>query len=65
MASFIALCSAALAKPVQSQLAVMRDMSLGGTVIQVRSPAECVHVAIDAGAMRISLACRWYGCDQE
>lgn len=55
LASFIALCSAALTKPVQSQLAVMGDMSLGGTVVQVRNLAECMQVAFDAGAKRILL----------
>ena len=55
LASFIALCSAALGKPVQSQMAVMGDMSLGGTIVQVRNLAECMQVAFDAGAKRILL----------
>ena len=55
LASFIALCSAALAKPIQSQLTVMGDMSLGGTVVPVRNLAECLQVAFDAGAKRILL----------
>jgi ATP-dependent Lon protease len=55
LANFIAFCSAALSKPVQSQLAVMGDMSLGGTVVHVRNLAECMQVAFDAGAERILL----------
>ena len=55
LARFIALCSAALTKPVQSQLAVMGDMSLGGTIVQVRNLAESMQVAFDAGAKRILL----------
>jgi len=55
LASFIALCSAALSKPVQSQLAVMGDMSLGGSVVPVRNLAESMQVAFDAGAKRILL----------
>ncbi len=55
LASFIALCSAALGKPVQSQMVVMGDMSLGGTVVQVRNLAESLQVAFDAGAKRILL----------
>jgi ATP-dependent Lon protease len=55
LASFIALCSATLTKPVQSQMAVMGDMSLGGTVVQVRNLAESLQVAFDAGAKRILL----------
>jgi hypothetical protein len=33
----------------------MGDMSLGGTVVQVRNLAECMQVAFDAGAKRILL----------
>ena len=55
LAGFIALCSGALAKPVQSQMVVMGDLSLGGTVVQVRNLAESLQVAFDAGAKRILL----------
>lgn len=55
LASFIALCSAALGKPVQSQLAVMGDMTLGGTISKTRNLAESLQVAFDAGAKRILL----------
>lgn len=55
LASFVALCSAALGKPVQSQMVVMGDMSLGGTIVQVRNLAERLQVAFDAGAKRILL----------
>lgn len=55
LASFIALCSGALGKPVQSQLAVMGDMTLGGTISQARNLAESLQVAFDAGAKRILL----------
>ena len=41
--------------PVQSQMVVMGDMSLGGTVVQVRNLAESLQVAFDAGAKRILL----------
>ena len=53
LVSFIALCSAVLGKPVQSQLTVMGDMSLGGTIVHVRNLAESMQVAFDAGAKRI------------
>ena len=52
---FIALCSAALGKPIQAQLAVMGDMTLGGTIAQARNLAESLQVAFDAGAKRILL----------
>lgn len=55
LASFIGLCSAALSKPVQPQLAILGDMSLGGTVVPVRNLAESMQVAFDAGAKRILL----------
>ena len=55
LVSFIALCSAALGKPVQPQLAVLGDMTLGGTIVQVRNLAESMQVAFDAGAKRILL----------
>jgi ATP-dependent Lon protease len=53
LASFLAFCSAALGKPIQSQMVVMGDMSLGGTIIQARNLAESLQVAFDAGAKRI------------
>lgn len=56
LSSFIVLCSAALGKPVQSQMVVMGDMSLGGTIItQASNLAESLQVAFDAGAKRILL----------
>ena len=55
LTSFIALCSAALGKPVQGQLAVLGDMTLGGTITQARNLAESMQVAFDAGAKRILL----------
>ncbi|MCX7143762.1 MAG: hypothetical protein NT123_22510 [Proteobacteria bacterium] len=55
LASFIALCSAALSKPVQSQMVVMGDMSLGGTITKGGNLAETLQVAFEAGAKRILL----------
>ena len=55
LAAFVGLCSGALKKPVQSQMVIMGDMSLGGTVVQVRNLAESLQVAFDAGAKRILL----------
>jgi ATP-dependent Lon protease len=36
-------------------MAIMGDMSLGGTVVQVRNLAESLQVAFDAGAKKILL----------
>ena len=55
LSSVIAMCSAALGKPVQSQMVVLGDMSLGGTVTPARNLAESLQVAFDAGAKRILL----------
>ena len=55
LASLIAFCSGALGKPVQSQLAIMGDMSLGGVITPARNLAESLQVAFDAGAKRILL----------
>ena len=53
LASFVAFCSGALQKPIQSQMVVLGDMSLGGNVVPVENLAECLQVAFDAGAKRI------------
>ena len=55
LATFVALCSGILGKPVQSQMVVLGSMSLGGNIIPVESLAESLQVAIDAGAKRILL----------
>ena len=53
MCSFVALCSGMMNKPLQSQLVVLGDMSLGGTIIKTVNLAESLQVAFDSGAKRI------------
>jgi ATP-dependent Lon protease len=53
--SFVALCSGVMQKPVQGQLVVLGDMSLGGSLIPVENLAECLQVAFDSGAKRLLL----------
>ncbi|WP_441252100.1 protease Lon-related BREX system protein BrxL [Tardiphaga sp. 71_E8_N1_1] len=53
LTSFIALASGAIQKPLQDQMVVLGDMSLGGSVKRVDNLAECLQVAFDAGAKRI------------
>ena len=53
LCSFIALCSGLMGKPVQSQMVVLGDMSLGGTIVQTSNLAETLQVAFDSGAKRI------------
>lgn len=55
MSTFIALCSAVMGKPLQSQMVVLGNMSLGGNVIPVENLAESLQVAHDAGAKRVLL----------
>ena len=42
-------------RPLQAQMVVLGDMSLGGNVVPVENLAECMQVAFDAGAKRILL----------
>ena len=55
LAAFVALSSALLQRPVQSQLVVLGSMSLGGSIIPVESLAETLQVAFNSGAKRILL----------
>lgn len=55
LSTFVALCSAATGKPIQSQMVVLGSMSLGGNIIPVENLAESLQVAHDAGAKRILL----------
>jgi ATP-dependent Lon protease len=53
LTAVIALASALMKKPVQSQIVVLGSMSLGGNIIPVENLAESMRVALDAGARRI------------
>ncbi len=53
LCSFITLCSGLMGKPVQSQMIVLGNMSLGGTIEKVSNLAETLQVGFDAGAKRI------------
>ena len=55
LSAFVALCSAVMGKPLQSQLVILGSMSLGGNVIPVENLAESLQVAHDAGAKRLLL----------
>lgn len=53
--SFIALCSAALNKPSVSSLAILGDLSIGGTIMKVDELANTLQVCLDSGAKKILL----------
>lgn len=55
LAAFIALCSGALKKPIQSQMVVLGSMSIGGTITKVSELADTLQVCFDAGAKKILL----------
>ena len=55
LATFVALCSAVLGKPLQSQIVILGSMSLGGNIVPVENLAESLQVAFDAGAKRLLL----------
>jgi len=55
LAAFIAMCSGALKKPMQSQMVVLGSMSIGGTIMKVEELANTLQVCFDAGAKKILL----------
>lgn len=55
LASFVALCSAVVGKPIQQQMVVLGTMSLGGNIVPVENLAESLQMAFDAGAKRLLL----------
>lgn len=55
LVGMIAAFSGILQKPLQSQLVVLGDMSLGGNIKPVENLAGCLQLAFDSGAKRILL----------
>ncbi|MDR0609892.1 MAG: protease Lon-related BREX system protein BrxL [Planctomycetaceae bacterium] len=55
LVTFIALCSAIIGKPIQQQMVILGNMSLGGSIIPVENIAESFQVAHNSGAKRILL----------
>jgi ATP-dependent Lon protease len=55
LAGFISLCSGLLGKPVQEQMVVFGNMSLGGSVEPARSLAEALQISFDSGGKKILL----------
>lgn len=55
LAGMVAACSGVLAKPLQGQLVILGDMSLGGNIKPVENLAGCLQLAFDSGAKRILL----------
>ncbi|PWJ72483.1 UNVERIFIED_CONTAM: Lon protease-like protein [Murimonas intestini] len=48
-----ALCSIALGKPVVSNLAILGDITISGTMIKVDELANTLQVCLDSGAKKV------------
>ncbi len=55
LAAFIAFCSILMKKPVQEQMVILGEMSLGGVITPVEDLAGTLQVAFDSGATKILL----------
>lgn len=55
LCAFIGLCSASLRKPIQTQMCILGNMSIGGTISKVEELANTLQVCFDAGAKKILL----------
>ena len=55
LASFVALCSGIIGKPIEAQMLVLGTMSLGGSIVPVENLTEVLQLAHDSGAKRVLL----------
>lgn len=55
LAALVAFCSILMGKPVQEQMVVLGDMTLGGVVNPVEDLAGSLQLAMDSGGKRILL----------
>lgn len=53
MATLVALSSIALARPVQSSMVVLGEMSIGGTLMKVEELASTLQVCLDSEAKKV------------
>jgi len=53
--TLVALCSAALNKPTLPSIAVLGDLSIGGTIMKVDELANILQVCLDSGAKKVLL----------
>ena len=54
--TLIALCSIALNKPTLSNLAVLGEISISGTILKVNELANALQVCLDSGAKKVLLS---------
>lgn len=55
LAAFVGLCSGAMNRPVQSEMAILGSLSIGGTINKIEELANVLQVCFDAGAKKIIL----------
>ena len=53
LSTFIALCSAALNKPIISSIAVLGEMTISGAVVKPEELPNILQVALDSGAKKV------------
>lgn len=53
LATFISLCSAALNKPLISSVAILGNLSIGGSLEKIDNLANTLQVCLDSGAKKI------------
>ena len=53
LSALIALCSAALNKPAIPSLAILGNLSIGGTLTKVEELANILQVCLDSGAKKV------------
>ncbi len=51
--ALVALCSAALNKPVLPSTAILGSLSIGGTIIKIEDLANILQVCLDSGAKKV------------
>lgn len=51
--AFISLCSGALEKPVQEQIAILGTFTIGGSVSSIDNLSDLLQVCLDAGAKKV------------
>lgn len=55
LSTVVAICSIALNKPTLSGLAILGDISIGGTIVKVEELANVLQVCLDSGVKKILL----------
>ena len=53
LSALVALCSAALNKPVLPSTAILGSLSIGGTILKIEELANTLQVCLDSGAKKV------------